>query len=253
MYPVICRIGPLTVFSYGLMLALAVVVCGWFLAREARAHQIRPDEIYDLIFWTVIAGIIGARLFFIVLNLSFFLRNPLEIFMVHHGGLAVQGGLLLGGAAAIIFIRRKGWSFCFMADLIAPYLALGHAIGRIGCFLNGCCYGRQVGWGVYFPVHDAHLHPTQLYASAALLVIFFVLRFSRRSALRPGSVFALYMILYAVQRFFIEFFRADHDQWTAGLSVFQWISLVIFIVGSGLLFYLNKRGARGDLSSHSRG
>ena len=242
MFPEICRIGGVAVYSYGLMLALAVVVCSFFLSRDAKKMLgLEQEEVLDLVFWTILAGIVGARVFYIILNLKFFIEDPKEIFMLQHGGLAFQGGLIFGILAAVWIILRKGWPFWKTADVIAPYLALGHAIGRIGCFLNGCCYGKSVAWGIYFPVHEAHLHPTQLYASALLLIIYVLLKKFQKVGLPAGAVFSLYLMLASVKRIGVEFFRADHEALFWGLSVFQWVSIGVFISGAILWFYLKGK------------
>ncbi len=231
MFPKICTIGPFTVYSYGLMLAVAVLVCARLMIRDARRYRIAPEKIYDLVFAAVIGGIIGGRIFYILLNISFFVSHPFEIVMLHHGGLAWQGGLMGGVISTLWFIRRYRLPLAQTLDLVAPYIALGQAIGRIGCFLNGCCYGREVSWGLYFPVHRAHLHPTQLYAAGGLLVIFFVLKKFRQVSKVPGQVLVLYLVLASSQRFVVEFFRADHDVAFAGLSIFQIVSILILLAG----------------------
>jgi len=231
MYPVICKIGPLQVYSYGLMLALAVIVCTHWMSREARRLRLSAELIYDLVFWVVIGGILGGRIFYILLNWNFFLQHPAEIVMVQHGGLAWQGALMVGSLAGVVFIRRRKLALGPMLDLAAPYIALGQAIGRVGCFLNGCCYGREVSWGIYFPVHGARLHPTQLYSAVGLLLIFLILKKFRRLRKVPGQVLVLYLMLASVQRFCIEFWRADHEVIWAGLSIFQIMSIVLFLLG----------------------
>ena len=241
MYPVICQFGPVAVYSYGLMLAVAVLVCSFLASREARAVGISAEIIYDLAFWLVISGILGARLFFIFLNLSFFLENPVEIVMIQKGGLAWHGGLVAATLTGVWFIRQKKLSLTRMLDLVAPYIALGEAIGRVGCFLNGCCYGREVPWGIYFPVHHARLHPTQLYSFAALLVLFFILKWYRRISSVPGDVFVLYLFVASLLRFIVEFFRADHDILAGGLSVYQWVCLVLMTLAVYVHYLLKSR------------
>jgi len=152
----------ITIHSYGLMLALAVLICSFLLVGDAHKSKIKPEIIFDLAFWAIVGGITGGRLFYVVLNYPFFVANPHEIIMIQKGGLAWQGGLAFGGLTTVLFIRKKNLFLPAMLDLIAPYLALGQAIGRIGCFLNGCCFGKIFEGGIYFPVHDATLHPTQL-------------------------------------------------------------------------------------------
>jgi len=231
MFPVIFRIGPLTIYSYGLMLAIAVLVCAKLMSRDAQRQQISAEVVYDLIFWCVVCGIIGGRIYFILLNLAYFISHPFEVIMIQNGGLAWQGALTGGSIGGLSYIRLKRLPLPLMLDLSAPYIALGQAIGRIGCFLNGCCYGREVSWGLYFPVHDARLHPTQLYSSAGLLFVFFILKkFQNRSAV-PGRVMVCYLILASAQRFVIEFFRADHEILWAGLSIYQIVSIAILLIG----------------------
>ena len=242
MHPVICHIGPVSIYSFGVMVALAAVVCSVLMGREARRLNIGQEEVYDLVFWAAAGGIIGARLFFIALNFSTFWSDPKEIIMIQNGGLAWQGGLLGGALATGLLTRRKGWDMPVIADLAAPYLALGHAIGRIGCFLNGCCYGKEIAWGIYFPVHGAHLHPTQLYEFALLVILFAVLKGLRASfEKRPGMLFVLYVICASAIRFAVEFFRADHQPLFLQLSIFQYVSIGFFLAGLGLIFYLRKR------------
>lgn len=225
MYPVIVQLGPLTIYSYGLVLAVAVIVCTFLLSRDARGKGINPEMVFDLVFWTVLAGIAGARLFYIILNWEFFRQNLLEMVMIQKGGLSWQGGLIFGGLAGAGFIRRKKLPLREMLDLAAPYVALGQSIGRIGCFFNGCCYGKEVSWGIFFPVHHAHLHPTQLYSALGLFVIFVILKYYRRVSPFQGSIFLLYIVLASAERFGVEFFRGDHQEFFWGLSIYQWVCL----------------------------
>ncbi len=231
MHPILFHIGPITIYSYGVMMAVAVLVCAFLLSRDARKKNIPQDFIYDLVFWCVLWGILGARVFYIFLNLSYFTDNWLEIPMLQKGGLAWQGGFIGGTLAGLWFVRQKKIALRPVLDLVAPYIALGQAIGRIGCFLNGCCYGKPLAWGVFFPAQNAHLHPTQLYETAGLLAVFVVLIYASRRPHPPGYIFVLYLWLAAIERFTVEFFRADHDILMAGLSLFQWISIGIFVAG----------------------
>lgn len=241
MFPVICTIGPLTVYSYGLMLALAAVVCTFLLQKEAKQIGAAPLLVADLSFWVIISGIIGGRLFFILLNLSYFRENPSEIIMLQRGGLAWQGALIAGSLAVFIFIKQKNMPLAKTLDFVAPYAALGQAIGRIGCFLNGCCYGREVWWGIFFPAHQARLHPTQLYDAVGLFFIFLFLKKYQNLVKRPGEVFILYLIMAAALRFFVEFFRADHTEIFWGLSIFQLVSLGICAIAIYGYLYLKSR------------
>ena len=237
MHPIICQIGPFKIYSFGVMLSVAVITCAIFLNRDARRHNLTSEFIFDLIFWVLMGGILGARLFYIFLNQNYFMANPAEIVMIANGGIAWQGGLVGGGLTGYFLIKKNHLPLWPTLDLVAPYIALGHAIGRIGCFLNGCCYGKEVPWGIYFPVHHAYLHPTQLYESFSLFVIFLILKKAQGwFTAVPGKVFVLYLLLASLERFIVEFFRADHTFTWLGLSVFQIISLVVM----GVAFYANS-------------
>ena len=240
MHPILFQIGPVTVYSYGVTIALAVVICAWGLNKDTKVYKISSEVVYDLMFWTVAWGILGARIFYISLTWDYFKTNLLEIIMLQHGGLAWQGGLLGGLLAAVWFVRSKKLPLRFFLDLVAPYIALGQSIGRTGCFLNGCCYGKPVAWGIYFPVHGDRLHPTQLYETLGLFVAFLILKYAQTRPHPVGMVFVLYLWLGAIERFVVEFFRADHDQLWWGLSLFQYIALAIFVIGLVLLRRLKK-------------
>lgn len=222
------------------MIAIAAVVCAFLLSRDAKVYKILPEVIYDLMFWVVAWGIIGARIFYVFLLWDYFSENPLEIIMIMHGGLAWQGGLLGGCLAGVWFVKFKKLKLRTFIDLVAPYIALGQAIGRLGCFFNGCCYGKPVAWGLYFPVHHAKLIPTQLYETGGLFLAFFILKYAQRQPHRTGMIFVLYLWLAALERFIVEFYRADHDVLWGGLSLFQYISLAMIIIG-GFLFWKFKR------------
>ncbi len=241
MYPLIGHWGPFTLYSFGLMLAVAVIVSSVLLSRDAKAFGISQEIIFDFVFWVILGGIFGARIFFIILNFSDFAANPREIIMITNGGLAWQGGLILGGLSGLFFVRRKKLPLSLMLDLCAPYLALGQAIGRIGCFLNGCCYGKHASWGIYFPVHQSRLQPTQLYDTVMLGMIFFFLKALQKKSLIGGQVFAAYLMLASLERFINEFFRADHVNTVVGLSIFQIVSVGVFFFGFGFYQYLRQK------------
>lgn len=240
MHPILFIIGPLTVYSFGFMLAAAVILCSFLMSRDAVCIGIAKDTVYDFIFWVALTGILGARIFYIFLNLDFFLQLPSELFQIQHGGLAWQGGLILGFTAALIYLKRKRLPVLKFLDLASPYAALGQAIGRTGCFLNGCCYGQPVSWGPYFPEHNAHLHPTQIYESIGLVVVWFVLRKFNRTDHRQGSILISYLMLAAALRFIVQFFRYDYDPIFLGLGLFQWICVAVFVTAAFFFRYLKK-------------
>ncbi|MCG8431347.1 MAG: prolipoprotein diacylglyceryl transferase [Candidatus Omnitrophica bacterium] len=241
MYPEICRIGPLTVYSYGLMLVVAFLSAGFLAARRAAVEGIDPDAVYSLTFYALLAGIAGARIFFVLGHLSFYLEAPREIFQLQRGGLSWFGGLLGGLGAAVWYLRRRRLGIMRTSDCIIPFVALAHAIGRIGCFLNGCCAGRESVFGLYFPVHQAVLVPVQLYASLFLVAIFVLLRIVQERPHREGDVFFAYLLCYGILRFFLEFWRSGHAVVFAGLTLFQLLSTGLVVIALIKLSVLRRQ------------
>lgn len=225
------------------MLAIAFGVCLFLLKREAARQGFKSSQIADLAFWVLVFGLLGARIFYILFNFQFYIENPREIIMLSHGGLIWYGGLFSALIFAAAFLKAKKLPLLSTLDLFAPFLAFGQALGRIGCFLNGCCYGKPVSWGVYFPVHGERLHPTQIYSAFNLLIIFLVLRALQKKSSRPGQVLFLYLLLAPLERFIVEFYRGDSTQIFSGLTGFQLISLVIMAIAlyANLYFYCRKR------------
>ena len=228
MYPEICKVGPFTIFSYGLMLVVAFSVSVSLACRKAASKNIEPDRIFNLAFLSFISGVIGARIFYVIENFGYYAREPIEIIKLQHGGLSWFGGLAAGSIAAAVYIKKNKLGVYRVLDLIAPFIALAQAIGRVGCFLNGCCYGKESSAGIYFPAHDKTLIPTQLYSSLLLLAIFLVLRVLQDRPHRDGEVVFTYLLLYSLKRFFIEFWRADNPAIFHHLTLFQLISLALF-------------------------
>ncbi|MFA5286964.1 MAG: prolipoprotein diacylglyceryl transferase [Candidatus Omnitrophota bacterium] len=230
MHPEICKIGPLVVYSYGLMLVAAFFTAVTLASEEAKRQEINPDFIFNLLFISFIFGIIGARIFYVIENLGFYLKEPLEIIMLSHGGMSWFGGLILGSISGIIYLKRKKMGVYKVLDLIIPFLALGQSIGRIGCFLNGCCFGKEF---VQIPV--------QVISSFLLLLIFIILRFLQSKPYKAGQIFYAYLFLYSIKRFFIEFWRADNKIIFFDLTLFQLISILIFIFSTLKLVIILKK------------
>jgi len=230
MHPIICTIGPFTLYSYGLMLVIAFIAGSVLAGLQAKKENISPEIIFNLCFVAFISGVIGARLFYIFENLSYYIRNPVEVIMLQKGGLSWFGGLIFGSLCALVYIKRKKLSVYRILDLIVPYLAFAQAIGRFGCLLNGCCFGKTSRFGIYFAVHKAVLIPTQLYSSLALLLIFLILRFFQARPHKEGQIFFLYLLLYSTKRFVIEFWRADNPVVFTGLTFFQILSIGLFFI-----------------------
>jgi len=231
MYPVIFAIGPLTIYSYGLLLAIGFLTAIWLAMRNVRGKAgFDEDKIVDLALVMLVAGIIGARLTYVLLNINEYINSPLEIIKIHHGGLVFYGGLIAALVSAWIWVRHWKLSFLKIADIMLPYVALGQAIGRIGCLLNGCCYGRttDLDISICLPGHVNSLHPAQVYSSLFLLVIFVTLRIIADRSEKPGLVTVSYFIFYAAGRFVVEFFRGDVPEVFLGLTFSQLVSVVVF-------------------------
>ncbi len=240
MYPEICRIGPFTIYAYGLMLVAAFLVGSALAAVQAKREHINPDIIFNLCFISFISGIIGARIFYIFENLGYYIKNPVEIIMLQHGGLSWYGGLISGVFTGISYLKFKKIPIFKVLDLMAPFIALAQAIGRIGCLLNGCCFGKISEYGIYFPVHKLVLIPTQLYSTLILILIFIFLRFLQERPHKIGVIFFTYLLLYSTKRFFMEFWRGDNEIIFQGLTLFQIISIVVFCISVFSLFLIKK-------------
>jgi len=182
MHPVLFQIGGVTLYSFGLMVAVGCLISGLWLLRHGRSRGIDPNLLLDLAIGLFLSGLLGARLSFVLLHLDWYRLHPLEIIQIQQGGLVVYGGVLLAVLFGVFFTRRKTLSFWAIADLVVPFWVLGQAFGRIGCFLNGCCYGRpsSLFFAVRLPASALRVHPTQLYESAGLFFLFGGLLYARR-------------------------------------------------------------------------
>lgn len=242
MHPVLLRLGGLEIRSYGVMLAAAFLVGTWYLLRRVRRKGVMTEEqVYELAIYLVLGAVVGARLAYVVLFWDYYRLNPGAAFRVwEEGGLTFYGGLLVDLLIALLFLRRHRIPLGEAFDLGAPAIALGYAVARLGCFLNGCCYGHftSLPWGVDFG--DGPRHPTQLYAALASLLIFFLLRRQEERKPFPGYLFLLYLSLYALYRFLVEF-------WRESPLVFSWLtqgqlaSLFLGLAAFSLLLFCWRR------------
>jgi phosphatidylglycerol:prolipoprotein diacylglycerol transferase len=252
MYPIIFTIGKVTIFSYGLFVALAFFTAITYLSNQIRKSKekiLSQDELYSLFIYIIVSGIIGARLLFVLSNLQDFVLDPMSVFKLWEGGLTYYGGFISATVFVLAYARIKKISILELADFFSPALALGHTIGRIGCFLAGCCYGKEtnVAWSVVFKdknslaVLGVYLHPTQLYEAFGNFLIFIFLHFYSKNNPKKWQITATYFISYAILRFSVEFFRGDSARCSQyfGLSISQVISICLFIIG-GFISYARK-------------
>jgi phosphatidylglycerol:prolipoprotein diacylglycerol transferase len=222
MHPILVKIGPLTVHTYGFMMAVGVGMALWFVYVQAKKAELNAPLLMDAAFYTIIVSLIGAKLILFASNFSYYTSSPKELFSLAKSGGVFQGGLTFGVIFALWYFRKKAIPTWQAADIIGPALALGHGFGRIGCFSAGCCYGRECSapWGVVFKNEYAHdltgiplgtrLHPVQLYEAALNFLNFFILFLVLRKKSFDGQVFSLYIVNYSVIRFITEYFRGDH-------------------------------------------
>lgn len=260
MHPVLIEIGAFTIRWYGVMIATAVLVGLWLAGREGVRKGFERQKIHDFFLFLIIAGLIGARIYFVLFSgLSYFLAEPLRLLAFWEGGLAIHGAIIAGIVAAIWYTWRKRIPFWKWTDTFAPSLILGQAIGRIGCFLNGDAHGypTTLPWGlVYGPDSPAGqmfpgqpLHPTQLYELGFNLGIFLVLWKLRKKNFFDGFLFLLYVILYSSIRIFVEHFRADKLTYFGDISAAQTLGIAAIVFSFGVIIALRRRGRIGQISS----
>lgn len=253
MHPILFRFGPLTIHTYGFLIAVGFLLGLVLAIRQAQKEGIPSNKIIDLGFYILLAAIIGSRLVFILINLSHYMKNPIDIFKIWEGGLVFYGGVLLAVPTAIWYVKKNSLGIWSTADIFAPSIAIGHAFGRLGCFAAGCCYGKtaeSLPWGVIFTDPECLaptnvlLHPTQLYESAGEFINFLLLVAIRKNKAFNGQLFMTYFLLYSVLRFIVEFFRGDVGRGFIlyNLSVSQGISILMFLIGVIGLILLKRRG-----------
>ncbi len=257
------QIGPLTIRYYGIILMLGALAAAWLAEREARRRDQDGELVWDGLIWVLVGGIIGARLWHIFtpppsmiaqgITPRFYLTHPLDALAIWHGGLGIPGAVIGGVLALYLFSRRRKLNFALWLDIAAPALALGQAIGRWGNFVNQELYGAPTNlpWAIFIdPQHRlpgyqdiAYYHPLFLYESIwnffnMGLLLWLARRYPKR--LLPGDLFLIYMIVYPIGRFFLEFVRLDASQ-VAGLNANQAFVLVVMLVSAGVLIWRHNR------------
>lgn len=268
------------IFGYGLMLFVAFVAAMNFAALYARRNRLDPESILDLSLWVFLGGLIGARLFYVLQYWGVRIHHWTEIFKIWEGGIVLYGSILGGTAAFLLYWAWRRFPLRPTMDAIAPAVALGIAIGRLGCFLNGCCYGDlcEWPWAVAFPPDSPPwwdqvrnqllpealpfldsirsgevpagvpwsrpVHPTQLYSTVGCVIITLLLMAYFPVRRRDGQVFALLMIAYPIHRFLVEWLRADEGSIVLGMTISQTLSVVILAAGLILWGWLARKDER---------
>ncbi len=266
MRPILFQLGGFPIRSYGLLIAVAFMAGIWIARRRAARTGYDPDIIIDLSVIVILVSIIGARLAYVFVRWDYYQHDILGILRIWEGGLALYGGLVTGAVAGLWFFRRRGIDMWAGADLVAPSLAMGVTIGRIGCFLNGCCYGKvcEQPWGVVFSESSiagmrfpgVHLHPTQLYEALLGLAVFFVLLAVDRKKPFEGFLLWLFVILLSVYRFLIDPIRHYDTESIAfrsgalALTNNQVFGVALVLLSVGFMVYLSRRAAvQGDVTA----
>lgn len=256
MYPVLFEIGGLTITTFGVMMLLSFISAAWILSKQLDQRGLPSEFAWDVLAWAAIAGILGAKAYYLGLHWEDLVADPAGQ-ILSRGGLVWYGGLIGGILAYYFYARHRGMPLASTFDAAAPALMFAYAVGRMGCFLVGDDYGlptdawygmafprgappstagylRSVGGEIPATIPDSAIvtvHPTQLYEVAAALVLFAILwKISRDWKLRPGQLFGMYLGLYAVERFLIEFVRAKSDRVLMGLSTSQVASILLALV-----------------------
>jgi phosphatidylglycerol:prolipoprotein diacylglycerol transferase len=253
MFPILFRLGSLNIYAYGFFVAIGFLLGFFIAARRGREKGVPFERMVDLLFCVVLSALIGSRLLFVLTDFDYYRDHPLQIFRVWEGGLVFYGGLILAVAVSVGYLKLNRLPVWKFADFLSPSIALGLFFGRIGCFFAGCCYGKETSlpWGITFVDPNSlarlsiSLHPTQVYEALASFALFLFLDWKRKKKAFEGQIFWLFLLLYSVIRFLIEFWRDDPRGFLFGkiFSTSQGIGIFLAIASLFMLFYL-KRGQR---------
>jgi len=252
MLPKLISIGSFYIPTYGVLVALGFLTGLFVMMRLAKRAGMNSEDVTNLAFYCAIAGVLGAKLFMFLFDLPEYLQNPGQIFTLEtlQAAGVFHGGFIVALITAVIVMRRQKMPLLATMDVFAPGIVIGQAIGRLGCFAAGCCWGREcdLPWGVRFrsdfaaPVPlDKTLHPVQLYESAANLIVFAILYRMCLKEHRPGQVIGSYLVLYSTVRFCVEFFRVHEQSLVGPFSLTQWISLALLALGAGILLHVFRK------------
>ncbi|MHB9093134.1 MAG: prolipoprotein diacylglyceryl transferase [Eubacteriales bacterium] len=259
MLPYLFKLGPLTVYPWGVTLSIAILLGTLVATKLARKINMNSDQILDLAIVLIIGGVVGARLFYVfVYEPARYIKEPLQIFALWNGGMVYYGALIGGFVTGTWYVREKKLPFWSLVDVVAPPLALGYGIVRIGCFLNGCCYGKPTtsSIGVIFPylegtpyLDQVPRYPTQLFSSLIGFILFGLLLYLWRKKRFDGQVFLVFLIMYTIGRSVVEYFRENLLVF-GPVTVSQLVSILIII--PAVYFYwrrsrkTEKKPFRGD-------
>jgi phosphatidylglycerol:prolipoprotein diacylglycerol transferase len=260
-------LGGIKIFGYGMMLFLAFLASMNLAGWRARRQRLDPEVIYDLAVWVFVGGLIGARAFYVIQYWGDRIRSIGDVFRIWEGGIVLYGSIIGGTAAFFLYRVLRPFPLLPYLDVVAPSLALGIAVGRVGCFLNGCCFGDLcpgIPWGVSFPrpsppwlehvreglipsdaAWSLPVHPTQLYSVVDGLVLLLLLSAYYPLRRRDGQVMALLMVTYPITRFLVEYLRNDEAVFFLGMTISQNISVLLFLAGTAFWWWLSRASGPG--------
>lgn len=260
MHPIAFHIGNVAIHWYGVLVAVGFLVGFWTATRRCVLDGVPGEMVADLIPWIVVSALVGARLLFIIdyYDTDFPDATWWDFVNIRRGGLVFHGGLIAAVVTTVAYTRWRRLPLWKLADALAPSIALGHAFGRVGCFMNGCCFGTicKLPWAVHFPAgHPSSphaVHPTELYEAALNLALYGALAWHYQRKRFAGQTFAIYVTSYGVLRFLVEFLRGDYEVHYLGwATVGQLVSLGVLVVGVGLWVWLAGRVRRRPASSET--
>ncbi|MCA1040413.1 prolipoprotein diacylglyceryl transferase [Bacillus infantis] len=252
--PIAFSLGPIQVHWYGLIIGTGIALALWLAMREGEKRGLQKELFADLMLWAIPIAILSARLYYVIFEWDYYAQNPAEIIKIWHGGIAIHGALIGSVITAYVFAKKRGISFWQLADITAPSIILGQAIGRWGNFMNQEAHGREVTRAflenLHLPqfiidqmyINGTYYHPTFLYESLWNIAGFVILLSLRRVNLRRGELFLTYVIWYSIGRFFVEGMRTDSLMLTESLRMAQMISIVLIIGAIVLIVFRRTKG-----------
>lgn len=252
--PIAVSLGPIQIHWYGVIIGVGIALALFLAMREGERRGLHKDIFPDLMLWAIPIAIISARIYYVAFEWDYYSQNPGDIIKIWNGGIAIHGALIGSVITAIVFSKKRNISFWKLADIAAPSIILGQAIGRWGNFINQEAHGGEVTRsfleGLFLPefivnqmyINGTYYHPTFLYESIWNLVGFVLLLLLRRVNLRQGEIFLSYVIWYSIGRFFVEGMRTDSLMLTESLRIAQTISVALIILAVGLIVYRRVKG-----------
>ena len=250
MHPILFKIGPITIYTYGVFLVIALLVAMWIIMLESKRIGLDPNKMMDIYFYSIIGGLVGSRIFYVFLFWKDFWPKIWKVFMLWEGGVVFYGGMFGAFPVCIFLILKYKVSLRSGFDILVFPLPLAHSIGRLGCFMAGCCYGKEctLPWAIVFrnqlslaPL-NIQIHPTQLYSSLTNFIIFIFLILIKTKKQFHGQIIAAYLCLYPIGRTINEFFRGDRRTTFlyGSFSLNHLINATILICGIFLYFYFQR-------------